>query len=55
MQENLSGLSFYIDQRTGAIVAEEDFGSGENADGVALLGRQGPYDDSTPVKPIPSP
>ncbi|KAF8553065.1 hypothetical protein OG21DRAFT_1485715 [Imleria badia] len=39
MQNNLDGLTFYIDRRTGAIVAEEDFGAAECADGVALLGR----------------
>ena len=50
MQENLTGLSFYIDQQTGAIVAEEDFGPGEGVDGVALLGSQRPYDGSIPLR-----
>lgn len=48
MQDNLAGLTFCLDQRTGAVVAEEDFGAAsEYADGVALLGRRRPY--STPT------
>ncbi|KAN0078157.1 hypothetical protein V8E55_010214 [Tylopilus felleus] len=56
MQENLAGLTFRMDERTGAIVAEDDFGAGKYTDGVALLGRQRPYGeptlspDSTPLK-----
>ena len=43
MRDNLAGLTFHLDRRTGAIVAEEDFGAAECADGVALLGRERPY------------
>ncbi|KAF8443930.1 hypothetical protein L210DRAFT_1002698 [Boletus edulis BED1] len=43
MQERLSGLTFCIDERTGAIVAEEDFGAVESSDEVALLARQRSY------------
>ncbi|KAF8433924.1 hypothetical protein L210DRAFT_3454427 [Boletus edulis BED1] len=51
MQERLGGLTFRIDERTGAIVADEDFGAVESSDGVALLAHQRPYgDDSTPLK-----
>jgi len=53
MQERLGGLTFRIDERTGAIVAEEDFGAVGSSDGVALLAHQiqRPYgDDSTPLK-----
>lgn len=50
MQDNLAGLTFRLDRRTGAIVAEEDFGAAENPDGVALLTHQ-PYsaDFETPL------
>lgn len=47
MQDSLAGLTFCLDQRTGAIVAEEDFGAAEGADGVALLGRKRPYGNPT--------
>lgn len=47
MQDNLSGLTFRLDQRTGAIVAEEDFGAAEGADGMALLARKRPYSAPT--------
>lgn len=49
MQHRLAGLTFGLDQRTGAIVAEEDFGAAEGADGVALLGRtlKRPYSNPT--------
>ncbi|KAF8132440.1 hypothetical protein EV363DRAFT_1216054 [Boletus edulis] len=43
MQERLGGLTFCIDERTGAIVAEEDFGAVESSDEVALLARQRSY------------
>ena len=47
MRDNLAGLTFRLDRRTGAIVAEEDFGAAECADGVALLGRKRPYSNAT--------
>lgn len=47
MQDNLAGLTFCLDRRTGAVVAEEDFGPAEYADGVALLGRRRPYNNPT--------
>ena len=47
MQNNLAGLTFRLDQRTGAIVAEEDFGAAEYPDGVALLGRKKRYGSPT--------
>ncbi|KAG6376800.1 hypothetical protein JVT61DRAFT_1825 [Boletus reticuloceps] len=40
MQERLGGLAFCIDEQTGAIVAEEDFGAVESSDEVALLARK---------------
>ncbi|KAH0835619.1 hypothetical protein J3R83DRAFT_9367 [Lanmaoa asiatica] len=46
MQHNLAGLTFRLDQRTGAIVAEESFDT-ECADAVALLGRKRPYSSPT--------
>ncbi|KAI9463877.1 hypothetical protein HD554DRAFT_2123510 [Boletus coccyginus] len=47
MRDSLAGLTFRLDRRTGAIVAEEDFGAAECADGVALLGRKRPYSSPT--------
>lgn len=47
MQENLAGLTFRLDRRTGAILAEEDFGAAGGADGVALLARDEPYSNAT--------
>ncbi|KAG9312527.1 hypothetical protein JVU11DRAFT_6922 [Chiua virens] len=47
MADNLAGLTFCLDRRTGAIVAEEDLGMSDSADGVALLGRKRPYDGPT--------
>ena len=43
MRDNLAGLRFRLDRRTGAIVAEEDFGAAEYAGGAALLGHKRPY------------
>ncbi|KAG8215750.1 hypothetical protein J3R82DRAFT_7648 [Butyriboletus roseoflavus] len=47
MQHRLAGLTFGLDPRTGAIIAEEDFGAAECADRVALLGRRRPYRNPT--------
>lgn len=47
MQDNLAGLTFRLDRRTGAIVAEESFGAVEGAEGVALLARKRPYSSPT--------
>ncbi|KAG1820009.1 hypothetical protein EV424DRAFT_1323021 [Suillus variegatus] len=44
MKNNLAGLTFRLDKRTGAIVAEEDFGVGNTSDNTALLGGNGDYD-----------
>ncbi|KAG1795683.1 uncharacterized protein HD556DRAFT_368369 [Suillus plorans] len=44
MKSNLAGLTFRLDKRTGAIVAEEDFGVGNTSDNAALLGGKGDYD-----------
>ncbi|KAG2113491.1 uncharacterized protein F5147DRAFT_681196 [Suillus discolor] len=44
MKSNLAGLTFRLDKRTGAIVAEEDFGVGNTSDNIALLGGKGDYD-----------
>lgn len=38
MKSNLTGLTFRLDKRTGAIVAEEDFGVVDVSDNTALLG-----------------
>jgi hypothetical protein len=43
MKSNLAGLKFRLDKRTGAIVAEEDFGVVDSSDNMALLGRKGGY------------
>ncbi|KIK92516.1 hypothetical protein PAXRUDRAFT_829886 [Paxillus rubicundulus Ve08.2h10] len=43
MKNNLSGLKFCLDRRTGAIVAEEDFTGGESTDSIALLPRKRGY------------
>ncbi|KAF9242854.1 hypothetical protein BU15DRAFT_72505 [Melanogaster broomeanus] len=40
IRESLGGLTFRLDRRTGAIVAEEDLRGVEGPDGVALLGRR---------------
>ncbi|KIK76950.1 hypothetical protein PAXRUDRAFT_17829 [Paxillus rubicundulus Ve08.2h10] len=37
MKNNLAGLKFCLDRRTGAIVAEEDFTAGKGGDTMALL------------------
>ncbi|KAG0704071.1 hypothetical protein DFH29DRAFT_398922 [Suillus ampliporus] len=41
MKSNFAGLTFRLDKRTGAIVAEEDFGMADTTDGTALLGDKG--------------
>ncbi|KAG0704064.1 hypothetical protein DFH29DRAFT_398763 [Suillus ampliporus] len=41
MKSKFSGLTFRLDKRTGAIVAEEDFGMADTTDGTALLGDKG--------------
>jgi len=43
MNNNLAGLTFRLDRRTGAIVAEEDLTAGEGADSMALLRRKRGY------------
>lgn len=43
MKSNLTGLTFRLDKRTGAIVAEEDFGIVNNCDNTALLGGKRGY------------
>lgn len=43
MKSNLAGLTFRLDKRTGAIVAEEDFGVVNTSDNTALLGSKGEY------------
>jgi hypothetical protein len=51
MNSNLAGLTFRLDRRTGAIVAEEDLdtlGAGDNA---ALLGKKKSYSWS-PLSPM---
>ncbi|KAG1748155.1 hypothetical protein EDB19DRAFT_1905206 [Suillus lakei] len=58
MKSNLAGLTFRLDKRTGAIVAEEDFGVsniGNTSDNTALLGSKRGYsvtlgvDDLSPL------
>ncbi|KAI9463847.1 hypothetical protein HD554DRAFT_2175357 [Boletus coccyginus] len=46
IRDNLAGLTFCLDPRTGAIITEEDFGAPKYADGVALLGGKRPYRNS---------
>ncbi|KAG2354930.1 hypothetical protein BDR07DRAFT_1304682 [Suillus spraguei] len=43
MRNNLTGLTFRLDKRTGAIVAEEDFGVVNTSDNIALLSGKGGY------------
>ncbi|KAG1858479.1 hypothetical protein F4604DRAFT_1794294 [Suillus subluteus] len=43
MKSNLTGLTFRLDKRTGAIVAEEDFGVVNTSDNTALLGGKRGY------------
>ena len=44
MKNNLAGLTFRLDRRTGAIVAEEDFETtASSTDGAALLGLEKAY------------
>ncbi|KAG2346106.1 hypothetical protein BDR05DRAFT_959680 [Suillus weaverae] len=43
MKSNLTGLTFRLDKRTGAIVAEEDFDVVNASDKSALLGGKGGY------------
>ncbi|KAG2354931.1 hypothetical protein BDR07DRAFT_1493874 [Suillus spraguei] len=43
MKSNLAGLTFRLDKRTGAIVAEEDSGMVNTSDNTALLGGKGEY------------
>jgi hypothetical protein len=43
MNSNLAGLTFRLDKRTGAIVAEEDFGFVNASDSTALLGNKEGY------------
>jgi len=43
MKNNLAGLTFRLDRRTGAIVAEEDFETASSADDAALLGLKKAY------------
>lgn len=43
MKNNFAGLTFRLDRRTGAIVAEEDFDKADSADSTALLGLKKAY------------
>ncbi|KAG2072503.1 hypothetical protein BDR04DRAFT_1230480 [Suillus decipiens] len=43
MKSNLAGLTFRLDKRTGAIVAEEDSGMVNTSDNTALLGGKGEH------------
>lgn len=43
MNSNLAGLTFRLDKRTGAIVAEEDFGEADTSDNIALLDHKRGY------------
>ncbi|KAG2072528.1 hypothetical protein BDR04DRAFT_1096508 [Suillus decipiens] len=43
MQRNFTGLTFRLDKRTGAIVAEDDFEIINTSDNAALLGGKGGY------------
>jgi hypothetical protein len=43
MNRKLKGLTFCLDKRTGAIVAEEDFGVIDASDSTTLLGSTGGY------------
>ncbi|KAH7886617.1 hypothetical protein F5I97DRAFT_1020265 [Phlebopus sp. FC_14] len=47
MRHNLAGLTFRLDRRTGAIVAEEEFGGANGTDKTALLGRSRAYSGVT--------
>lgn len=46
MKSNLAGLTFRLDRRTGAILAEEDFDMMDAADNTALLGLKKGYSTS---------
>ncbi|KIJ67191.1 hypothetical protein HYDPIDRAFT_25666 [Hydnomerulius pinastri MD-312] len=47
MRENLAGLTFRLDRRTGAIVAEEDLSGAEGLDSMALLRHKREYSSVT--------
>ncbi|KAF9221127.1 hypothetical protein BS17DRAFT_785959 [Gyrodon lividus] len=52
MRDNLAGLTFRLDRRTGAIVAEEDLGVTEGGDSMALLGHKRGYSDGDSLSPF---